>query len=992
MDAKSNAFQRKQALDALNSAEATGTNRVISNVRLFSEGVDVPALSSIAFLNARDSITDIIQAIGRVMRKPAGESAKKYGYIIAPFYLARGESVAEALEKKSPRFATLGKVLRALLSHDETLKDNLQEALQVGVVALKKKGPNDAQEEEGDYDSTKQLSLYWHQLEGIHPEIANYCGLGHRGKWLAERIISAVQRAAKIFEEEGVAKTLAISLGKSESLLESLNSDEAEGAKWKQDACSTSSLLLINACLMHKRLEATGKCEGEGIANLDKLTGKQEVLPVLIDSWQVILKRDYKPIFEQAVRILNDLQKEHSDIKNLNRALRHLINCAYEMAEDLNELGYDHAGPLYHKILEHAASQGAFYTKNISALLLSKLAFNKTFTDWKDADKVQELKVLDPSCGTGTLLMATLNTFKQRVIAAGSLSRAEPGNLHKNLVENCIHGFDITPYAVQLAACNMTLGDPNVSYKKMWLYTLPYGQKSGRDEVKAHNVRQGSLELLLQEGSASDNGQHNMQEFLQKSAQGSGLEGGTASLGEISNSYDAVIMNPPYTDTSKQKGQFPLAVGEAMSERLQIIAGHLTKNAPEEAAALAKMSIRPFFSPLADRLVHPARGTLAKFMPATACTAMGGIKERQFLAKRFHIETIITTHDPKDIAFSASTSIHESILIARRDTDKNKPTRFVQLAHMPQTVEEVEVLTNAIEKSEMGDWGNIIHWPAPKVQAGDWSPVLWYSTDLLNAIQQIQQLKGLAPYRSETYYPVLGQSFRGMFDYLATSENEANHNKAMLQGFGAYCSIKEEYRKTMHSSPDSLAVPKQGKEEQAKRLLSKGGHVLIPGRFSTTSGRVMALYTEEPSIGSAYLPMDSSDAMDRNTAKAFTVFLNSSFGLLQFLNIRTKKLTYPQFEMGSLKTLRFPVESPDLSPLVKVFNKTAQEELLRLNKANEDPVRKKLDYVVAKLLGVEPAETDKWRTLLALEPTISNKPATNRPKIKQAEEDSRRSA
>ena len=67
---------------------------------------------------------------------------------------------------------------------------------------------------------------------------------------------------------------------------------------------------------------------------------------------------------------------------NQNRPLqqyRYLAECANRVADTLSELGYDHAGPLYHEILKSAKSDGAFYTENTSALMLARLALSKGY-------------------------------------------------------------------------------------------------------------------------------------------------------------------------------------------------------------------------------------------------------------------------------------------------------------------------------------------------------------------------------------------------------------------------------------------------------------------------------------------------------------------------------------------------------------------------------------------------------------------------------------
>ena len=82
LDAKSSALARNTELKKLNEAGRGKTEaRIISNVKLFTEGVNVPALDAVIFLDPKQSQVDIVQAVGRVMRKSEG---KKFGYIIVP--------------------------------------------------------------------------------------------------------------------------------------------------------------------------------------------------------------------------------------------------------------------------------------------------------------------------------------------------------------------------------------------------------------------------------------------------------------------------------------------------------------------------------------------------------------------------------------------------------------------------------------------------------------------------------------------------------------------------------------------------------------------------------------------------------------------------------------------------------------------------------------------------------------------------------------------
>ena len=172
-------------------------------------------------------------------------------------------------------------------------------------------------------------------------------------------------------------------------------------------------------------------------------------------------------------------------------------NAPTEVADSLSELGYDHAGPLYHRILGSAKSDGAFYTNNVSALMLARLALSEDFADWSDPEAIARLRIMDPACGTGTLLMAAMQTIKARARvsrATGTPPPPEQSVLHRRLVEDVLCGLDINRHAIQFAATNLTLGAPTVDYRRMNLFTLRHGpQPDG-------GVEAGSLEILATAG------------------------------------------------------------------------------------------------------------------------------------------------------------------------------------------------------------------------------------------------------------------------------------------------------------------------------------------------------------------------------------------------------------------------------------------------------------------------------------------------------------
>lgn len=115
MDGEMAAPERDEMLSWLKDDSEGNECRVITNVRVLSEGVDVPSLDAVLFLSARNSQVDVVQSVGRVMRKAKG---KNYGYIIIPVVIPSDINPEEALDDNE-RYKVVWTVLNALRAHDD---------------------------------------------------------------------------------------------------------------------------------------------------------------------------------------------------------------------------------------------------------------------------------------------------------------------------------------------------------------------------------------------------------------------------------------------------------------------------------------------------------------------------------------------------------------------------------------------------------------------------------------------------------------------------------------------------------------------------------------------------------------------------------------------------------------------------------------------------------------------------------------------------------
>jgi len=923
LDASDSAFDRGKELRLLAAAH-DDEPRLLTNVRLFSEGVDVPSLDAIVFMEPRDSQVDIVQAVGRVMRRSEG---KRFGYIVVPIPLKPGMNLADALEKNTDGYNALGRVLRALQSHDGRLSEDPLRFVQANQTSSRKGSRRGG--DGGDDQMLLPLSTLEDVSQSIYAHVVAASGLGTPGMQVAHDVESSVRRAAGIFEEGNTERDLSGVLGLA-----------LEG----RSVCTISALLVVNACLLHRRLCALPSV-GKELPTLDAVSSSQNPPTRLLDAWRVILKRDYAPVFEPAHEVLMALPNRAF----VRHAILMLVECANRVADSLSELGYDHAGPLYHRILPSAQADGAYYTNNLSALMLATLALAPDFADWSDTEALSRLRIMDPACGTGTLLMATLHTVKRRSADCAGLDEAE---LHRRLVENALCGLDINRHGIQLAACNLTLGAPTVDYRRMNLLTLKHGpQPNGY-------VRAGSLEILNMAHSPSSleslrSPLRSMEDL--EAEQVNRTEGTTFPLQDI----DLVVMNPPYTSNFNRHRQYKGAV-VAMQQHELRIKDNLSARDPDAARVIDANSIRTFFSPLADILLHREHGVLGMVLPVTACTSASGLAERRFLASRFHIERIVTSHDPKRINFSENTSIHECLLIARRSSERERPTEFVSLSRMPKTPEEALAAAEAIAAGEDSRWGRRMSWPAKFVQAGDWTPTQWFDGKLADAVRDIEGSEHLEPLADRHRIGPAGQRIRDAYRKCDEDTNAA---------IRVFWSVSSKLRGTLRGVPEMWCHPKPSKEKMAANYWAQRSQLLVAQRLNIVSGCLSALWTPEPSIGSGWVPVSVDD---EHQAKALAVWWNSTPVRLMLLNRRTKTLTYLSWSLEQLSSIRIPkLSNLAWDALADAYECLCDTALLQMGKAQECRVRLAIDKAAAKALGVDEEQIAEWRERLAVEPTVT---------------------
>lgn len=116
VDGTDKAATREERIQWLKDTHYQRQCRILSNARCLSEGVDVPALDAVIFMHPRNSQIEVIQAVGRVMRK---SPSKDMGYVILPISMPAGEKDTERTLNNNNRYKVIWQVLRALRAHDD---------------------------------------------------------------------------------------------------------------------------------------------------------------------------------------------------------------------------------------------------------------------------------------------------------------------------------------------------------------------------------------------------------------------------------------------------------------------------------------------------------------------------------------------------------------------------------------------------------------------------------------------------------------------------------------------------------------------------------------------------------------------------------------------------------------------------------------------------------------------------------------------------------
>ena len=742
-------------------------------------------------------------------------------------------------------------------------------------------------------------------------------------------------------------------------------------ARWDR-AAKRALLLVATAVMFHSRLDAHLPDSRPEINN--RITGAKtpftgawppmpanhcllnqnapEDAPVIqqfTDAWNLILALDYKPIFETALAAIQACPPDPA----FADAIRETAKAALAVAQNIASLRHDLLGRIFHTVLDTARYDGSFYTTTAAATLLASLAITQDLCDWQNPNAIANLRITDPACGTGTLLMAAA----QRIHDLAPQTRND-GNAAQALIEQVLSGYDVNLTATHMAATTLGLLSPTTRFRNM---------KIGRAFLGVDNdgrARLGSLEFLDQKPLLMD---------WPNAAQPVTQIDGDDPMNNPDRA-DIIIMNPPFTRDSLRHDQFTPDNERKMKAREKSLFSktpvHLSSNGNA-------------FIILADFMRKSRDGKIAAILPLVTATNASALEIRQFIGKYYHVECIVTSHDPRRIYFSENTNIGEMLLICRAwDSvrDAKPPTKVVNLAVNPATPADAYATADAIRNDAVAsrELGTIQEVSPQEIENGDWKSVLFLSPALRgdfvslerNEIAQVLPLGNIA---------AIGPAGRRTYDAFTFS------GMPTASGMVALKQHDTKITQSMQAQPDSFIEPNSKKAKLAESYWSQRSHFLLPHRLFLPTARVVAVRIDTPGLGgSGWTPCnlilpENSRLTQSEWESALCAYLNSSVGVLAILGERSnKKPTYPNFSLDDLRRVLVP-DFPTLGDnairhLAAAYDAQCQTPLLPLPQMPADPVRRALDNAVGHALAIPPERLARIRRNLAAEPSITAKP------------------
>ena len=471
VDGSMNALQRGKLLDWLKDEPEANECRILTNARCLSEGVDVPALDAVMFMDSRSSMIDVVQSVGRVMRKAGKE--KKYGYVIIPIVCPADVAPDEAL-KDNKRYKVVWDVLQALRAHDDRF--NLPKSkITIFKVVAEQKDTSKSKEGYGPADEN-QSSSDDGQPEQMWFDFPNF------EEWKDKLLAKLVLKCGEKEYWESWAKEVKVVAENQIARLKQLLKDKDSEYRKAFDTFLSGLRANLNDSIT----------QDEAVEMLSQHLVTKPVFDALFDNYSFVHSN---PVSVSMQNILELLDKDAS--KTDNDILLKFYKSVKEKAKgnDSSELKQSIILELYNKFFKltfpsQVEKLGIVYTPVEVVDFIIHSVEDVLKKEFKSSLSDKNVHILDPFTGTGTFIVRLLQSG---LIKSKDLLRKYQNELHAN---------EIVLLAYYIAAINIESVfhdlNPAKEYQPFEGIVLTDTFQLGEDQ-SVHVQRDGTVKYMSQE-------------------------------------------------------------------------------------------------------------------------------------------------------------------------------------------------------------------------------------------------------------------------------------------------------------------------------------------------------------------------------------------------------------------------------------------------------------------------------------------------------------
>lgn len=746
-----------------------------------------------------------------------------------------------------------------------------------------------------------------------------------------------------------------------------------------------SGVVLVNAMVFQEILSL----HLPDVLPLSKVLEEEYPTEKYIEHWQLILGINYYPIFHLARQILLDLTAN----PDITKAVRDLTQTAQRIVGNRAALRHDLMGRVYHRLLADKKYLATYFTSVPAAVLLLRLALNRSAwsTEWHDLDQLREFRVADLACGTGTLLMAAADTIGDNYVAACAErgQRVDLARLHAALTEEILFGYDVLPSAVHLTASTLALKSPEVVFKGMNLFSLPFGSGGVRPRL-------GSIDFLGSGQLGVDLALFGSPSTVQQVGPNAAPDGSVATLPKL----DLCVMNPPFTRSVGGNllfGSAPPKERAAMQKELK----RVVKQAKASASITAGLG--SVFVAIADRYIK-CEGRIALVLPKALLSGVAWDRTRELLRNNYRVECIVSSHDPERWNFSESTDLSEVLVVAQKVGSSNSqedPSRSVTALNLwnnpttsfdalavasgllrngaPDIAEGQGALDVELGNTKMGE-ALSIPWATLKDQYLWLLPCAFAQSDLIRVAYYLtrnrlwipgQKARVPIPLSPLGELATLGPDARDVHDGFkvvqATTPYPAfwGHDTTEVQTVAQ--------RPNRHLSP--LSAPKPNRSlRKVVDLWPLAGNVLVAERLRVNTQRLAAIRVSKGVLSSVWwsLSLRQKRSSEKN-GKVLALWLNSTLALILLLAHREETegawMKFKKPVLAGLPTLDLTLLSRHhRDGLASAYDRLCGKTIQPFPSMAVDPVREEIDDAIATALDLP--DLSVLRSLVAQEPVV----------------------